>query len=366
MPGQPPSLITHGADSPRGRDLEDFAVHVGFTSTETVIRVSGELDAQTAPTLRGVVRGLIDVGHRHLVIDLAAVTFLGAAGIGVIASAGAVLRGSDGTLTLRSPGRQARRTLEVTGISRRVPIEDEDASVGLRADLALVAWAQTRDDDTHARLHGVVALASDAVEGADGVSVSLGTRGRFSTVAASNETVLRMDDHQYDTGEGPCVSAATAGTEFGISSLADEVRWPTFVPLAAADGIASILSMPIMANRKAIGALNMYSSTAHAFGAQQRDLAAVFASFAAELLVAGHLAVTDRDVDVRISEALRARAVLSLAQGVLMARLRVTVDEAAAVLHRTARGLGVTTIARAADIVASTHDPSPPEPQAGD
>lgn len=358
MPIEGPAARSHGTAVPRNGSLEDFAVQVGFTSTDAVISVRGELDAHTAPTLHSVIRGLIELGHRHLVIDLAAVTFLGAGGLGVLASGRSVLRSADGSLTLRSPGRQARRILDVTGISQRVPIEDADAPVGLRADLALVAWAPTHNDVTDAKLLGVVALASDAIEGADGVSVSLGRHGRLTTVAASDQTVLRMDDHQYDTGEGPCVSAATAGADFGIDSLADEARWPTFVPRAVADGIASILSTPIVANGKPVGALNMYSSTANAFGAQQRGLASAFATFAAELIAGSDFGVTDEEVDVRISEALRSRAVLSLAQGVLMSRHRLTVDEAAAVLHRTARGLGVTTLAQAADVVASTFDPS--------
>ena len=58
------------------------------------------------------------------------------------------------------------------------------------------------------------------MDGADGVSVTLERNGRLATVASSNDTVMRMDDHQYETGEGPCLSAAAEGHWFHIESLA--------------------------------------------------------------------------------------------------------------------------------------------------
>jgi anti-anti-sigma factor len=359
VPSHPPSTTMPAPALAQSRCLEDFAVHVDFTVSDTVTSVRGELDAHTAPTLHNLLRGLVDSGHTALVIDLAAVTFIGAGGLGVIASTGSAVRALGGSVTLRSPTRQARRILEITGISQRVLIEDTDAPTGLRADLARVAWAPTRNDIMDAKLLGIVALASVAVAGADGVSVSIERHGRLTTVAASNDTVLRMDDHQYDTGEGPCVAAASDGADFAIDSLPDESRWPAFVPRALDEGIGSILSTPLRSTERSIGALNIYSSAAHAFGSQQRELAAVFAAHAADVVAGGDGEITDEEMDARIGEALSSRAMLSLAQGVLMARHGLTADEAAAVLHRDARGFGTTTLARAADVVASTVDNAP-------
>lgn len=364
MPSNP-SPARRGAAPAEPRRLEDFAVYVGFTSTDAVLSVRGELDASTAPTLHNLLRGLVESGHTALVIDLTSVRFLGAGGLGVIASTGGVLRAAGGTLTLRSPLPRIREILKLTGISERVPIEDVDAPLGLRADLARVAWAPTRNDITDAKLLGIVAMASASVDGADGVSVSLERHGRLTTVAASNDTVLRMDDHQYETGEGPCVAAATVGADFGIDSLADESRWPAFVPRAIGEGIASVISTPLVVTGRSIGALNMYSSATHAFGSHQLELATLFAAHAADVLAGDDGEIADAEMDARIGDALRSRATLSLAQGVLMARHRLTADEAAAVLHRSARGLGTTTLAQATDIVASTADGADHERTAG-
>lgn len=366
MPISPPSQAQPRRASLDARFLDDFAVQIGFSPPTPVVSVRGEIDARTAPTLHSLLDGLIECGHTDLVLDLAAVTFLGAGGLGVIAGTGGVLRAAGGTLTLRSPPRQVRTILDITGISGRVLIEDADAPIGLRADLTRVAWAPTRNDIVDARLLGVVALASAAVDGADGVSVSLQRHGRLTTVAASNETVLRMDDHQYGTGQGPCVAAADAGADFGIDSLADEQRWPAFVPRAIEEGIASVLSTPLLAAQRPIGALNIYSSAAHAFGSQQRELAVVFAAHAADIIGGGDGEVTNEELDARIGEALRSRATLSLAQGILMARYGLTADEASAVLHRNARGSGTTTLAQATEVVASAAEARGADARGGD
>ena len=87
-------------------------------------------------------------------------------------------------------------------------------------------------DVVDAALRLVTALADATVDNADGVSVTLERHGRLMTVAASNDKVLTMDRHQYETGEGPCLDAKANGRWYYIESLDDESRWPTFVPLA--------------------------------------------------------------------------------------------------------------------------------------
>lgn len=333
--------------------LADFAVLIDFAETTAVVSVRGDLDAHTAPTLGGLLGSLVDDGHHRITLDLAPLTFIGAGGLGVIAGTAGRLRQLGGALTLRGPRAQARRILDLTGISQRVAIEHGPVP-GLRADLARAAWRPTASDLVDDKLRQLVSLASAAVVGADGVSVSLARHGRISTVAASNDTVMRMDDHQYATHQGPCLSAAAEGLRFDIASLPDEDRWPAFVPLAIAEGIASILSTPLMADDGPIGALNIYSNTAGAFGQHQRELAVVFATHASQIADGTNAELTDEQLDARIADALQSRTVLALAQGILMARNRVTADEASAVLHRSARDAGTSALLQATGVVAST------------
>lgn len=357
MPITPLSPTKRTPRRPKDGRLGAFAIRIDFAERAVVVAIRGDLDALTAPTVRAIVDTLQEQGHSRITLDLSAVTFLAAGGLGLIAGTAAQLRQAGGDLTLRSPGAQVVRMLDMTGISGRIVVEDPGPLFDLHADLVRSAWGHTRDDMVDDRLRRVVTIAAKAIVGADGVSVSLSRDGRIKTVAASNDTVLRMDDHQYETGEGPCLSAAADGVPFDIERLSDEDRWPAFVPLAISEGIASILSTPLSMDGSSIGALNIYSSGSAAFGLHQRELAKIFATHASEIIDGSDIGMTDEELDVRIADALQSRTVLALAQGVLMARTHVNADQASAVLHRAARDAGTSALSQATDVVASTRGP---------
>ena len=137
---------------------------------------------------------------------------------------------------------------------------------------------RTAHEVVDAALRMVTALAQATVANADGVSVTLERHGQLVTVAASDERISEMDRHQYESGEGPCLAAKSDAEWFYVESLDEETRWPTFVPLALAQGIRSILSSPLITADRPQGALNIYSNTVRAFGEHERALAALFAT----------------------------------------------------------------------------------------
>ncbi|HWM18760.1 MAG TPA: GAF domain-containing protein [Ilumatobacteraceae bacterium] len=358
-----------------------FGVTVGFDVEQAVLVVRGEVDALTAPTLGATMGVLVDQAHPNLTLDLAALEFMDAAGLRVIADVAARLATSNRILTIRATPANIRRILDITGVGARVRFEDPDPNVAalgteqlsgvrpsavvsrpteLSADLARVG-SKPNDSVVDAALRLVTVLAGSTVEGADGVSVTLERRGQLATVASSNDTVLRMDDHQYATGEGPCLAAAAQGHWFYIESLAEEDRWPAFVPRAIEEGIASILSTPLMSAARPVGALNIYSNSERAFGPRQQELAAMFASQASGILIDAGADVIDEALGKRILDALLAREVIARAEGVLMARKHVTAEDAAATLHRSARTAEVAVLQHAAAIVASACDVPGPD-----
>lgn len=224
----------------------------------------------------------------------------------------------------------------------------------LDSDVARMASIPASNEVVDAALRLVVKLAEATVDGANGVSVSLERQGKLRTVAASNDTVLEMDHHQYESGEGPCVAAAAEGHEFHVDALAEEERWPTFVPLATQQGIKSILSTPLIPHDRPLGALNIYSDAERAFGAGQVELAQLFATQASGILADAGADVSEEEVGARIADALRSREVIARAQGVLMERTGATEAEAASTLHRSSRDAEVTVRQHATDVVAST------------
>ena len=273
------------------------------------------------------------------------------------------------------------RILDITGVSALVRLEASDPNVAalgaeqrsadrpvavvteradLSADLARVG-AKPNGATIDAALRLVTLLAGATVEGADGVSVTLERNGRLATVASTNDTVLLMDDHQYATGEGPCLAAAAQGHWFHSESLAEEDRWPAFVPRAIEEGIASILSTPLMTAERPVGALNIYSNTDRAFGPRQQELAALFASQASGILVDGGADAADEELGERILEGLHARQTIARAEGVLMAR--APPQRPARHRHAPPGGPGgrMAVLKHATEIVASTHSQPGPD-----
>lgn len=178
----------------------------------------------------------------------------------------------------------------------------------------------------------VVTMCQAVVGHADGVSITLPRDGQYTTVVASNQTVLAMDHDQYDTGQGPCLDAARHGERFFIDDLAEERRWSQFVPRAQARGIHSILSSPLLQAGAAHGAMNIYARHVGAFAAHETQWADDFALQASAVLTAARRELPSRQLDGHLEQALASRAVIARAQGWLMHRDGVDADAAWAAL----------------------------------
>lgn len=353
-----------------------FDVTTTVGSSELVVGVSGEVDLLTAPLLGGVLGALVAQGQSDLVVDLAEVSFLDAAGLGAITGIVASLGAVGGRLRVVSPLAPVRRVFEITsldglldptaGSAMEVVLGSEQArgdgsvpgvSPSVPATLAAPSpvvgpTAETAVVDAALRL--VTALTQATVGGADGVSVSLTRHGRLTTVAATDETIAQMDRDQYAAGEGPCLAAAAEGRWFHVDALAEEDRWPTFVARAVTGGIGSILSTPLMVTSLPVGALNIYSHAERAFGPEDQELAALFAAQASTILVEGPAPERVATAASRLRAALEGRTIIAQAQGVVMARQGLSAEQAFASLLHSARETEMSVLQRADAVVAGT------------
>jgi len=356
-----------------------FGVIVSYDAERATLAVRGEVDLLTAPELGAIVDLVIDRDHRVVVLDLAELRFMDGSGLGVIAKGAERLRTTGGEFVLRSPSVLLARLLEITGLIDAVRVEvpevnrrrlgaeqaigaclaaaSEDA--GLIAQLRRATAIPADRDVVDGVLGLVVALARAIVSGADGVSVSLLRHGRLATVAASDQTVTDMDNHQYATGEGPCVDASIEGRWFHAESLDTESRWPAFIPKAAELGINAILSTPLMGTEAPVGALNIYSRTTAPFAAAEQELAAIFAAEASVILRDAGVDMTEEAVVGRLDEALATRKVISQAQGIVMARRTLSADDAFDVLRRRSQTTERPLRDVAAEVVISTQSSHP-------
>jgi anti-sigma B factor antagonist len=86
-----------------------------------LVTVSGEIDIATAGQLRDRLAGPVG-GGQQVIVDLSRVSFIDAAGAGVLAGAAARAAARGGSLQLAAAGRQVRRVLVLTGLDRSIPL----------------------------------------------------------------------------------------------------------------------------------------------------------------------------------------------------------------------------------------------------
>jgi anti-sigma B factor antagonist len=75
--------------------------------------LDGEIDIATAPATRRFLMAAISGGNAHLAVDMSGVTFIGAAGIGVLVAAANRAQEAGGGLSLLAPSRQVRWLLDL-------------------------------------------------------------------------------------------------------------------------------------------------------------------------------------------------------------------------------------------------------------
>ncbi|MGW5720320.1 ANTAR domain-containing protein [Amycolatopsis sp. NPDC003865] len=193
----------------------------------------------------------------------------------------------------------------------------------------------------------VVGAASALVPAADLVSVTLREPdGTYHTPVETDPVAVRLDQVQYDHGEGPCVeSARPDGPAIGWSQdLANDSRWPSFGPAAAGFGYHSVLATALLPDARPprrSGALNIYSSRPDAFDARSIDSALLLATHASLALAHTEAVVAAELQREQLRRAVESRDVIGQAKGILMQRRGITADEAFDVLRRASQDLNV-------------------------
>jgi anti-anti-sigma factor len=106
-----------------GRHDPPLSVECRWEDRRATVVVRGEVDFATAGILARQLDEVAGQQPEHLTVDLGLTSFLDAAGLRVIARARRVLPPRC-PLMLRSPTRQVRLVLEVSGLAGECPIED--------------------------------------------------------------------------------------------------------------------------------------------------------------------------------------------------------------------------------------------------
>jgi anti-anti-sigma factor len=89
-----------------------------------VVRLKGELDIVTVDELRQHLRKARQSYGEHVILDLTDLEFMDSQGLSVIVSCQKAVNAAAGSLVLVAPRPIVRRTLEITGLSRRLDVFD--------------------------------------------------------------------------------------------------------------------------------------------------------------------------------------------------------------------------------------------------
>jgi GAF domain-containing protein len=158
--------------------------------------------------------------------------------------------------------------------------------------------------------------------------ITLLVEGRPQTGVFTHPDAPEIDEAQYRTGEGPCMSAFTNQKIYRIDSTLEDERWPAFAKTAADHGIHSTLSVPLTARNERLGALNLYAEETEAFKESHERSVAIFADQAAIALANARVYWDARELSENLNEAMKTRENISQAVGILMAGGAKTVEEA--------------------------------------
>ena len=190
-------------------------------------------------------------------------------------------------------------------------------------------------------LTDITHVALPQISGAEAASITLVRGRRADTAAYVGQMALDADELQYARGHGPCLEAGEGGQVLIIDDMRTEQRWPDYTAAAAEHGIGSSLSVPLPFQSVTVGALNTYATEPHSLGQEGLPAAEDVASWVA--LAVGNAEAAARTVEdlEGLRTAMKSRAVIEQAKGVLIERYRLTEDRAFAVLIRASQNNNV-------------------------
>lgn len=176
-------------------------------------------------------------------------------------------------------------------------------------------------------------LLESAVEalGFDAATVTARQGEDMATVAATDQRLIALDDAQYASGEGPCLSVLEPHEPISLEDAGQlEDRWEHFSRTAAHLGVHSTLSMhlPVDEADELQASLNLYSRRRFQLGVGQIRAAIPIAEQLAAAILSVDAYRSTAKLARDMAEAMRNRAVIEQAKGMLMADDRISPDEA--------------------------------------
>ena len=183
-------------------------------------------------------------------------------------------------------------------------------------------------------------ITTDAVPAAELAGITmLGDNGKPTTAVFTDPDAPEIDAAQYASGAGPCLDAWRERRVVRIDDMTNAgARYSEFAKAACDHGVESVLSLPLVAANNGLGALNLYARIAGGFTEEDETLGLELASAAATVLANASAYWAANQLSQQLGQAMRSRAVIEQAKGILMARSpHLSADEAFEVLRKASQ-----------------------------
>lgn len=213
---------------------------------------------------------------------------------------------------------------------RQDPVERLDEAT---AALEMLRDGFSAEEPLDEVLQRLAETATRAIQDADAVTITVAPQ-QPRTAAASDRTLIEVDEKQYGANRGPCLEAAR--TLHAVRAVVGQNSdiWPEFETAADEHGVRAYLSVPVVLpasnhnDAVHVGSLNIYSYTATAFDPFDESVMRLFTTAASAAIANAHQWQRSREHIKQLESALVSRAVIEQAKGVLIAVHSCTADEA--------------------------------------
>lgn len=207
---------------------------------------------------------------------------------------------------------------------------------------ALVVLSQflLLDSSLHDTVLHIAVITQDALPAAHMAGVSMmDEHGKPATTVYTDEESPEIDASQYESGRGPCLDAWRSGKVVRLDDMnAASAVYPEFARAALEHGVKSTISLPLANGETAIGALNLYARMTNGFGADDEQTGVNLAAAASIVLANATAYWSALERNEQMTEAMRSRAVIEQAKGILMGQTPgLSADDAFEVLVKASQ-----------------------------
>jgi GAF domain-containing protein len=231
---------------------------------------------------------------------------------------------------------------------------------------------QHAEDDGERRLQTLLSTGLElAVQtlGFDAATLSARQGSDLATLEATDRRLVALDDAQYESGAGPCIAVLDPHEPIYLEdATAPDGRWTHFSQTAGHLGVASSLSLHLPVDSETVaGSLNLYARRPVRLGDDDIRAALPFAAHVAAALESIDAYRSTVKLAQNLAEAMRSRAVIEQAKGMLMAEHQVDADQAFAMLVKVSQrgNVKLREVARRLVHSRSGSEPGDAEPLSG-